>query len=202
MKTKYTLLLLIASLASQPLSAVVLQLDTFEDEPVGTFTTAVNSTNYRNTSDNTFERIAIVANGSPSGKSMGISGNGFKHITSASPLDLTSFDSVTVTLDLNFAGNFNLGLYYSNNNGASYTLVNNFLGSNYTANTWHTGQSFTLAETAVAGGFTSNSRFLWNTNSGANNWVYMDNIQVVGIPEPAAALLGGLGLLTLLRRRR
>lgn len=39
--------------------------------------------------------------------------------------------------------------------------------------------------------------------SGENYWGYADNFKVVAVvPEPAAALLGGLGLFSLLRRRR
>ena len=37
---------------------------------------------------------------------------------------------------------------------------------------------------------------------GDNDGTYVDLVSVTSIPEPAAALLGGLGLLTLLRRRR
>lgn len=40
------------------------------------------------------------------------------------------------------------------------------------------------------------------TNDGGVNTAWVDNISVTAIPEPSAALLGGLGLLALLRRRR
>jgi hypothetical protein len=35
-----------------------------------------------------------------------------------------------------------------------------------------------------------------------NSIAYIDNLSITAIPEPSAALLGGLGLLALLRRRR
>jgi hypothetical protein len=41
--------------------------------------------------------------------------------------------------------------------------------------------------------------------TGANNnqsTVFFDNVRLVAVPEPSAALLGGLGMLCLLRRRR
>ncbi len=40
-----------------------------------------------------------------------------------------------------------------------------------------------------------------HTSTGGNNWA-IDNLTLNGVPEPSAALLGGLGLLVLLHRRR
>ena len=39
-------------------------------------------------------------------------------------------------------------------------------------------------------------------NSGVGSGYDIDNVSLVAVPEPSAALLGGLGLLALLRRRR
>ncbi len=41
-----------------------------------------------------------------------------------------------------------------------------------------------------------------NYNQGGNSGYWLDNVTVETIPEPSAALLGGLGALALLRRRR
>jgi MYXO-CTERM domain-containing protein len=41
-----------------------------------------------------------------------------------------------------------------------------------------------------------------NTSTGAFEQARLDNVLVTAVPEPAAALLGGIGLLGLLRRRR
>lgn len=41
-----------------------------------------------------------------------------------------------------------------------------------------------------------------STGGGSRDTVGIDNFTITAIPEPTAALLGGLGLLTLLRRRR
>lgn len=41
-----------------------------------------------------------------------------------------------------------------------------------------------------------------NTAVEGDSTIWMDNLSVTAVPEPSAALLGGLGLLALLRRRR
>lgn len=46
---------------------------------------------------------------------------------------------------------------------------------------------------------------IWDLTSGVNTWQFTESTGVLGltvIPEPGAALLGGLGMLALLRRRR
>ena len=46
---------------------------------------------------------------------------------------------------------------------------------------------------------------IWDLTSGVNTWQFTESTGVLGlavIPEPSAALLGGLGVLALLRRRR
>jgi MYXO-CTERM domain-containing protein len=58
---------------------------------------------------------------------------------------------------------------------------------------------FTFTRNATANGFTSTTSQL--IVGGANGLVF-DNISVTVVPEPSAALLGGLGVLGLLRRRR
>jgi hypothetical protein len=40
------------------------------------------------------------------------------------------------------------------------------------------------------------------TPSASGSEAFIDNLAVVAIPEPSAALLGGIGALVLLRRRR
>jgi autotransporter-associated beta strand protein len=50
-----------------------------------------------------------------------------------------------------------------------------------------------------------NTSGVWDLTSGDNTWQFTESTGVLGltvIPEPRAALLGGLGLLALLRRRR
>jgi len=71
-------------------------------------------------------------------------------------------------------------------------------------------QSYNLTD-GVDVGFTDESYFRIrklrpnpaNTTAGANSTFHTyDNLLITGIPEPSAALLGGLGMLALLRRRR
>lgn len=78
-------------------------------------------------------------------------------------------------------------------------------------------QSFTLTSTGVDGligtalasidvsGAGSQELFLRFNNYRPGNtesWTVLDNVSAMAVPEPSVALLGGLGLLGLLRRRR
>jgi hypothetical protein len=102
-------------------------------------------------------------------------------------LSLAAGDTMTVTFDywgvfganpnmVNFAGN-QVGSDFSHNNSAKFTFTGTF--------TNNTGSTITGA---------------FQIDNGGNLGV--DNILVTSIPEPSAALLGGLGALALLRRRR
>jgi uncharacterized protein (TIGR03382 family) len=42
----------------------------------------------------------------------------------------------------------------------------------------------------------------FESNAGLDEYAAVDDVTLTVIPEPSAALLGGLGLLALLRRRR
>jgi hypothetical protein len=63
--------------------------------------------------------------------------------------------------------------------------------------------SATISPTVANGG---NLFFRWSGadvgGSGSRDEFALDNISITAVPEPSAALLGGLGLLALLRRRR
>lgn len=60
----------------------------------------------------------------------------------------------------------------------------------------------TISATDVADQGWDNYNRIFIRNGGINNGFQVDDVSVTLIPEPSAAFLGGLGLLTLLRRRR
>jgi hypothetical protein len=70
-----------------------------------------------------------------------------------------------------------------------------------TNGTWT--QVGTTSSASVGNSFSSTHLFI-KPGGGENYWGYADNFQIqsFAVPEPSAALLGGLGLLALLRRRR
>jgi autotransporter-associated beta strand protein len=111
----------------------------------------------------------------------------------------TGFDNVTIDVAgaLTYGGNLsvvNLGLY--DMDAASFTYDLFSLGAT-------TGGSF--ASVTVNSILLSNSGGLWTGINGDVNYSFAQStgdLTVTVIPEPAAALLGGLGVLALLRRRR
>ncbi len=140
-------------------------------------------------------------------------------------LDLSDYSSYTVGFDYghrNDSATTTVGTFYLDI--ALWDLTNNVqVGSTQTVNITSTGQRTPLANQNL---FTSGSvtfnfdnsiyttesvgiRFTHaGTSAGAdgsqtfNATILLDNVSVTAIPEPTAALLGGFGLLSLLRRRR
>jgi hypothetical protein len=88
-------------------------------------------------------------------------------------------------------GNYNIGSYDDN---TSYSSLSLSVIDTPTTDTAWTLRSYTF--TALGGEDTV--YFGTALNSGYD----IDNVSLVAVPEPSAALLGGLGLLALLRRRR
>lgn len=87
------------------------------------------------------------------------------------------------TITLTFSGSNGTGSAFAGNG----TMVSIYDGTN----TW---------STVLDTGFTSET--ISFGTEGAGDRGYVDNLQIYTIPEPSAALIGGLGMLALLRRRR
>jgi autotransporter-associated beta strand protein len=111
----------------------------------------------------------------------------------------TGYDNVTINIlgVLTYGGNLNVvnfGVY--DMDAASFTYDLFSLGAT-------TSGSF--ASVTVNSVLLSNSGGLWTGSNGDVDYSFAQStgdLTITAIPEPAAALLGGLGLLTLLRRRR
>lgn len=135
---------------------------------------------------------------------------------------LTIFPAVTFSFDLKqVTANYVQVVEFSNNIGFLTTgttggennavlLLDTFNGNTPAdLNVW-LAKSYTLTD-GVDVGFTDESYFRIRklrpnpagTTAGANgNFHVYDNLVISGVPEPTAALLGSLGALALLRRRR
>ncbi|MCB1133452.1 MAG: autotransporter-associated beta strand repeat-containing protein, partial [Verrucomicrobiae bacterium] len=108
--------------------------------------------------------------------------SGFFHVADlADPLDVTG----TVTLFSGFGVGDLLGLNWSEVTNGTYTLINGTLG---------TGVFGSLANNSLISAF--------DLGSGRSAYFQEGSLQLVVVPEPGAALLGSLGVLALLRRRR
>lgn len=90
------------------------------------------------------------------------------------------------------------------NNGTDFTEVgsNLVLAQALNGTLPNTAQAFALTPSSVTG--VTHVRIGIDTawSGSATEYVGLNHIMVTAIPEPSAALLGGLGMLALLRRRR
>jgi autotransporter-associated beta strand protein len=118
----------------------------------------------------------------------------------------TDFDQIAVTETLAFGGT----LMIVSDGGFSLTDAGNFSGTPTTFDLFSSG---TYSGDFAAGSISVDSLILtdgeetgiWTGNSGSINYSFSQSngdLSVTVVPEPAAALLGGLDLLGLLRRRR
>lgn len=78
----------------------------------------------------------------------------------------------------------------------------------YAFNSWDAGSTVTFTG-IIDGNTVATDTFTWDASNdmkivfaGISDGSTVDNIVISTIPEPSAALLGGLGILGLLRRRR
>lgn len=129
-------------------------------------------------------------------------------LTLTMPLALDSLNATEVTISYN--GEWGLknsatrfyNPQFSINNGATWTNLGNRVNSNVSTGLYTDSRTVTGA-TNMTDEFLF--RFLPKNDGGSNDYrFYMDEVTIShnGIPEPTTALLGGLGGLLLLRRRR
>lgn len=177
-------------------AATTLVSDTFESS-LGNWTGSVDAALYSFTSGTNY---ATTGTGAASLNTGGFNGANPLTLTTALQLATLGATSVTIDFDIKWDGGNGTRFFnpqYSTNGGSSWT-------------NW--GGSITAPTTAaysrtLSAGLTDEFliRFL-PKNDGSNIKAYFDNVVIsaegVTIPEPSTALLGGIGFLLLLRRRR
>jgi MYXO-CTERM domain-containing protein len=123
-------------------------------------------------------------------------------------LGVTGSIGETITISFDFIGNVSSGALYSGVFTASLwdgTPGGTLLGSLTPTNPGVSVISPQSFNVVLASNTASNLFVQFNAASyggGAFQQPRLDNVLVTAVPEPAAAFLGGLGLLGLLRRRR
>ncbi len=115
----------------------------------------------------------------------------------------TTYDAINIATELTYGGTLSLDLGVIFDLG-TYTFDLFNLGSEGAVDSQFTAVSLaglysgSLTESIPGSG-------VWGRTSGINTWTFTEStgdLNLVVIPEPRAALLGGFGLLLLLRRRR
>jgi hypothetical protein len=114
-------------------------------------------------------------------------GHDFVNLTGAGAAGVITYGG-TLTLDI--GNTFGVGTY-------SWNLFD-------FASETDTFATISLAD-QYSGSLVTNGSGIWDLTDGGNTWQFTESTGVLGltvIPEPSAVLLGGLGVLALLRRRR
>jgi hypothetical protein len=219
MKSKHRNLLLVGfsaiALLASPTHAAFILTESFESpdtadnsDPLGTPTGWTWETR-NSTANQGILNYASATDGSQ--VFFAFSGQAFDIQTTASILNESITVGSTYTLTLDYQGYANnriirfgvrlLAIDGSNNvTQLATNTVNVASGHGLTGSTWNTSFSLGVTPTTNAG-----ERLAIEFNNGGATTTaggYIDNLKLDVVPEPSAALLGGLGFLILLRRRR
>ena len=198
-------------------ATTILVNNNFESGDLGSFTNT-GTTNATNVADSGFQG---------SGSRAVFFTDNTTTLTLTSALNFATLDATSFTVSFN--GRWNGGsstnrvwLDFSNDGGATWMVLGNVQNSSPYTNAPYPFVSVTVTEgTAGDAGQTETTSFrnvngnqyngnpftdnvLFQFRSTTGNDFYLDDvlISVTVVPEPSVALLGGLGLLALLRRRR
>lgn len=146
--------------------------------------------------------------GSGNFNEIGVNLLGLKSNNQTNIITLKFNDSNTSTLFLNDGGSdFTQGdVAYTDNTIYDFTLSTTIGGDKYSWSVIQrgggtaSGTDFTFSGSGTTLTNVSGIAFFWSADAGSGNDGFIDNVSI--IPEPSSALLGALGALMLLRRRR
>lgn len=143
-----------------------------------------------------FRLLTGTTSGTSTHVRFNVSGDGFIDFTNAGGgfVDTTTTGTAFAA---NVAGTYRIDLQLDGmdgNGGATGTMLGTITRASDNA-------SYSFSGTNLNWAAVDSMEFLQGNNWGSNHNVDFDNV-FVAVPEPSAALLGGLGVLALLRRRR
>jgi hypothetical protein len=129
--------------------------------------------------------------------------NSYLELTNSLPLDTQGYTQISVSFNYIFrngSGTRRLRVEYSSDGGSNWETHPSFATGSGSANFVFNEADYSFTDDAKF-------RFTFADSGGAAGPVFIDDVVISGmpeyiIPEPSAALLGSLGMLCLLRRRR
>jgi autotransporter-associated beta strand protein len=134
------------------------------------------------------------------GTNLNLAGTTLMEIDGPNPTGQNDFANVTGTLTYGGTMTLDIGMIF----GVGTYTWNLFDFAGGALGTFNAG-GITLADNYSGTLLDADLNGIWDLTSGSNTWQFTESTGVLGltvVPEPSAALLGSLGMLALLRRRR